>query len=129
MAHVSDLDALAIRRRLRKHDPGWNVPEPWWGGAGWSFTHTSGEQSCIVSCADYDGTDWVHASITGPGAVPDYYTLKVLHRAVWGDNGWSYQVFTPTEEHINIHEHALHLWGRLDGKPVLPDFTRGTNSI
>jgi hypothetical protein len=33
-------------------------------------------------------------------------------------------VFAPPSEHVNIHDHALHLWGRLDGARVLPDFGR-----
>ena len=36
--------------------------------------------------------------------------------------GWAYQVFAPPWAHINIHPNALHLWGRLDGANVLPDF-------
>jgi hypothetical protein len=47
---------------------------------------------------------------------------------VFGDR-WAYQVFAPPADHINLHNFALHLWGRLDGKPVLPDFTFGTGSI
>jgi hypothetical protein len=37
-------------------------------------------------------------------------------------HGWSYQVFAPPSQHVNIHEHALHLWGRVDGTNVLPSF-------
>jgi hypothetical protein len=60
--------------------------------------------------------------------VPDYADLKLLHTAVFAD-GWAYQVFAPPVKHVNIHEHVLHLFGRLDGSPVLPDFTCGTGSI
>jgi hypothetical protein len=38
-------------------------------------------------------------------------------------------VFAPPTDHVNIHEYALHLFGRLDGTPALPDFTAGSGSI
>jgi hypothetical protein len=31
-------------------------------------------------------------------------------------------MFAPPAEHVNIHERALHLWGRVDGSPVMPNF-------
>lgn len=123
----SNLDALAIRRGLLKLDRYWGEPEPF-GPDGWRYVNRSARRSCIVSCAEYDGHEWVHASMTANGAVPSYGDLVALHRAVWGD-GWAYHVFAPPADHINIHEHCLHLFGRLDGAPVLPDFTRGLGSI
>jgi hypothetical protein len=63
-----------------------------------------------------------------PDLMPDYGDLELMHRAVFGD-GWAYQVFTSPADHINIHEYCLHLLGRLDGAPALPDFTYGTGTI
>lgn len=91
------------------------------------FDHTDGGR-VIVTCAAADGHDWVHASIAHPAQTPDYHDLKLLHRAVFG-TGWAYQVFAPPAQHVNIAEHALHLFGRLDGRPVLPDFTYGSGMI
>jgi len=83
----------------------------------------------VLSCAPVDdGNDWVHASIASTDQLPTYADLKLLHHAVFGD-GWAYQVFAPPDDHVNIHEYALHIFGRLDGKPALPDFTNGTGSI
>ena len=53
--------------------------------------------------------------------------MKVLERgfgAGWEvfAPGFAYQVFAPPTRHVNIHEHALHLWGRVDGKSITPDF-------
>ena len=50
--------------------------------------------------------------------------LADLHAAVFGA-GYAYQVFAPPSEHVNIHEFALHLWGRLDGRSALPEFGAG----
>ena len=66
-----------------------------------------------------------------------------LGREIWaapityGPDGWVFQNFdgkgsivlscAPVD--VDIHEYALHIFGRLDGKPALPDFTNGTGSI
>jgi hypothetical protein len=85
--------------------------------------------SVIVTQADHDGVDWLHASIAWQDRDPNYAELAALHAGVFGRRRWAYQVFAPTTEHVNIHEHALHLFGRVDGAPALPDFTHGTRSI
>jgi len=82
--------------------------------------------SIIISVAPWlqDGvaTNWVHASISRSAVMPSYEDLVRLKASVWGPDGEAYQVFAPVREHVNIHEHALHLWGRADGKGVLPRF-------
>jgi hypothetical protein len=119
------LDALKIRRLLGRGN--WTAPIPF-GPDGWAFQHLDGHGSLIVTAAEHDGDDWVHASVAWSGHMPTYADLKMLHTAVFGD-GFAYQVFAPPSDHVNIHEYALHLFGRLDGKPALPDFTDGTGSI
>ncbi len=117
---------LELRRRLGRGD--WATPVPF-GPDGWKIVHLGGNSSVIVTCADQDdGLDWIHASIAHTDRMPTYADLKLLHAAVFGD-GWAYQVFAPPSDHVNIHEYALHLWGRADGKPALPDFTRGMGSV
>jgi len=119
------LDPLEIRRRLGRDR--WSAPRPF-GADGW-YLHTPDHRgSLLVSCADTDGNDWVHASVAWTDHMPTYEDLKMLHSAVFGE-GWAYQVFAPSDEHVNLHEFALHLFGRLDGKPALPDFTFGSGSI
>lgn len=98
------------------------------GPDGWRFDNLNGRSSVIVTVADAEGDDWIHASIAHRDHMPSYSDLKLLHAAVFG-NRWAYQVFAPPDEHVNIHSFALHLWGRLDGAPVLPDFTNGLGSI
>lgn len=120
-----NLDALAVRRRLDRAV--WSAPRAF-GPDGWGFTNLGGDGHIIVTCADYAGVDWVHASMSRKGRVPDYADLKLLHAAVFA-GGWAYQVFAPPADHVNIHEHVLHLFGKSDGSMVLPDFTGGTGSI
>jgi hypothetical protein len=36
---------------------------------------------------------------------------------------YAYAVFPPADRYVNIHPHCLHLWARLDGSAVLPEFS------
>lgn len=121
---MTTLDPLRIRRVLGRED--WRVPSPF-GPDGWRLDHRL-HGSVIVTNAPHGEHEWVHASIAWPDHMPTYDDLKQLHRAVFGD-GWAYQVFAPPSDHVNIHAYALHLFGRLDGAPALPDFTDGMGSI
>jgi hypothetical protein len=91
-------------------------------GSGQVVGSTLGCTSCRGSGKRPLFQEWVHASMNRVERMPDYDDLVKLHRSVWGRNGWSYQYFVPESKHVNLKAHALHLWGRLDGQPVLPDF-------
>jgi len=79
--------------------------------------------SVVISQADNDdGIEWLHASLAYSDRDPSYTELMMLHRGVFGRKRWSYQVFAPEGDHVSIHDHALHLWGRADGVAVLPNF-------
>ena len=116
------IDALRLRAVMGKDY--WMAPRPY-GPDGWHMRSIDliERASVVVTAADHDdGAWWVHASIARE-SMPTYEDLKRLHRAAYGD-GWAMQVFVPSDEHVDIHEFALHLWGRLDGKrpACLPDF-------
>lgn len=117
------LDALAIRRSLGRHE--WGVPQEF-GPDGWRLDRIDGGARVIVTLGPADPaddqTDWIHASVSRRDRAPDYEDLTALHAAVWGRDGWSYQVFAPAADHVNIHPYALHLWGLPDGRPLLPNF-------
>lgn len=115
------LQPLEIRRKLGKRF--WGVPLPC-GPNSWMFLSVLGKiKGCIIISADIeeDGVAYIHASISRP-QMPTYEDLKMLHETIFP--GFAYQVFAPSESHVNIHERALHLWGRVDGKPWMPDFGR-----
>ena len=114
------LDGLDIRKRLGRDE--WGIPAPF-GPDGWAYVAKLPHWGqVIITCWDHtDGLDYVHASISRPDTIPTYEDLKLLHAAVW-PTGYAYQLFVPPSEHVNIHEHALHLWGRLDGASLLPAF-------
>lgn len=123
---ATSMDALKVRGRLGRKE--WQPPIPY-GPDGWRFLRFDQTAEILVSCADHgDGIEWLHASIARL-SMPDYEDLTLLHRAVWGDTGYAYQLFVPVASHVNINEHVLHLWGRLDGAPVMPDFGAVLGSI
>jgi hypothetical protein len=123
---VSSVDGLRLRRVLGRDT--YHPPTPF-GPDGWQLVRRDHLGAVIVTVADHpDGVEWVHASISRRDEDPSYADLKTLHRAAFGE-GWAYQVFAPPAEHVNIHEHVLHLFGRLDGAAVLPDMTCGSGSF
>lgn len=117
------VNILNVRRTLSRDL--WEPPQPH-GPDGWMLVSKPGlpHRSIVVTCADHEGVDWIHASIACLDRLPNYLEMCELHRAVWGATGYSYEVHAPLAQHVNIHENALHLWGRADGKPVLPEFGR-----
>jgi hypothetical protein len=130
----TSLDALAIRSRLGRND--WWAPQPF-GIDGWRFLHkerthdgvdSAARLEIIVTVSDHiDGNEWIHASVATPAApMPTYDDLVSMHRAVFNN---AYQQFVPVSSHVNIHPYALHLWGRLDGTPAMPDFGSLLGSI
>lgn len=129
---TTSIDILGIRRRLDPHV--WAVAREF-GPDGWALdlrpeiaSRAGSNARIIITSApnpddDFTESDlmWIHASMSRSDQVPTYADIKRLHQAVWPD-GWAYQVFAPETEHVNIHEFALHLWGRPDGRKELPNF-------
>ena len=115
------IDIKLIRQRLGSP---WGKPHPL-GCDAWIID--AHEMRIIVSIDEDSepGTDWIHASIAHREhyRMPSYSEMKQMHQAVFG-GGYAYQVFTAPDDHININNRVLHLWGRYDGKPALPDFGR-----
>jgi len=112
------VNGLRLRKTLGRAT--WLVPSRF-GPDGWIMDSRDSQSRVIVTADGFDETEWVHASISHRDRMPTYDDMALLHEATFGD-GWAYQVFAPPAHHINIHEHALHLWGRADGEPVLPNF-------
>ena len=118
-----NIDARRMRQVLGRDR--WLPPSPF-GHDGWRIDRRDRTGRVIVSLVMYTdrdgiGHDWLHASMSYVDRLPEYADLKRLHQAVFADRP-AYQVFVPAAEHYNHHEFCLHLWGRADGTPMLPDF-------
>ncbi len=117
-----DVDVPGVRRHLeRTLGGGWRQPLPF-GPAGFTLYYRRMRLGVIVTQAAYDDVEWIHASIAHDDRDPSYAELVALHQAVFGPDRFAFQVFAPRSVHVNIHAHALHLWGRADGQTVLPPF-------
>jgi hypothetical protein len=122
---VTALDLAAVHAALGLNR--WRKPRPF-GPTGLVIDTVSdsqhGRARIIITDGPHDDpeVDWRHASISRPRRNPDYDDLVLLKAAAWGDDGYAYQVFPARSEHVNIHEHALHLWGTPDGARLLPAF-------
>lgn len=119
---AATIDGLKLRAVLGRKE--WDVPTPF-GPDGWFIMRADRRAGVIVTAFEWEGEEWIHASIAHHDkTVPTYEELVLLRKAVFGA-GYAYQVFAPPSEHINIHEYTLHLWGRADGAAVLPEFGAG----
>lgn len=121
--------AVSIERCLKVWNNARYKTEQWYpfGPRGFRFKLKSldfGWGSIIVSQDDHENFEWIHASLAWGEDDPTYAELKLLHESVFTKHRFAYQVFAAASEHISIHDHALHLWGRADGKNELPDFGR-----
>jgi hypothetical protein len=122
-------DHLDVAGMHRRFGAAWTAAQPW-GDDAWFFFGPGGKKVIVSYDPDSEpGVEWIHASVSYDTKgqpftrYPSYSDLKELHRGVF-DTGCAYQVFVPAEKHINITGNVLHLWGRLDGAPVLPNFGR-----
>lgn len=116
----TSLHPLEARSILGRRE--WSPPQRF-GPDGWRFDRPDGDARIIATVAEHpdDPREWLHASISHPDRLPTYEELVLLHRAFFR-GGWAYQVFAPAASHVDLHPFALHLWGLLDGSPVLPNF-------
>lgn len=120
-----DVDIPAMARCLRSLAPSVGQPERAGPSAVCVRLYNSKRVCCgsvLASQADWDGVEWIHASIARENHMPVYTDLACLHEAVFGPDRYAFQVFAPRSAHVNIHAHALHLWGRADGVSPLPEF-------
>lgn len=134
---ATSLNALVIRKRLGRNT--WKTPTAQ-GPDGWrfqEFVDGAMTREIIATVASHDRVEWIHASVVrltdgvvGDETMPTYEDLTEMHHAVFhGGQGYAYQMFVPPSSHVSIRNNALHLWGRLDGRPVMPDFGAALGSI
>lgn len=115
---ITTVDPLKIRKALSRIT--WGAPAQF-GPDGWMFDNNLENGRIIVTASTFDDdTEYLHASMAFKERVPTYEELAMMHRAIFP--GYAYQVFAPAGDHVNIHANALHLWGRVDGKPSMPEF-------
>lgn len=68
------------------------------------------------------GIDWWHLSVSRTTRLPTWDELVQAKECFLGVNARAMQIIPPRSEYVNIDPHVLHLFARIDGKRVLPDF-------
>jgi hypothetical protein len=64
---------------------------------------------------DEGGGAWYHVSVAGTGKrLPTWSQLTDV-KGVWFGDVLVVQILPTRAEYVNVHEHCLHLWHRLDG--------------
>lgn len=75
-----------------------------------------------------DGKMWLHVSFSRKDRLPTYAEMCDVKKIFIGEDKTAYQVFPPSDRHVNIHGHCLHLWHCLDGDP-LPEFSEELDGV
>lgn len=73
---------------------------------------------CIAS----NGGGWDHVSVSwktpGGDRTPRWVHMSLVHRLFFKEGEAALQLHVPPQDHINYHEHTLHLWRPRRGKPI-----------
>lgn len=64
---------------------------------------------------------WIHVSFSRRNRTPTYEDMTLIRKAFFPKDRVVAQVFPPTDEHVNVHQHCLHLWCRIDVDRWIPD--------
>lgn len=67
-----------------------------------------------------DGRQWVHASISKKGQLPNWQELKTVKSIFFGPDRLVMQIFPPEAEYVNVMPTCLHLWHCLDVPDDVP---------
>jgi len=109
---------------------GWEVIQRW--GDGYAVRQKNGGIRVIVDCeTKEDGREWLHVSASRAKWTPTHEDMTLVKRDFIGASRYAYSVWAPSENHVNIHAHCLHLWAMMDSQDgkVLPEFSAVINGI
>lgn len=56
------------------------------------------------------GCGWDHVSVSLPNRCPNWLEMEHVKRLFFRDDEAAMQLHVPPSEHINHHQHCLHIW-------------------
>lgn len=80
------------------------------GPDGGRWAMTSGVDGGILRVIASIGLGWDHVSVSRADRTPTWDEMEQVKRAFFRDMETAYQLHVPPVQHINRHEHCLHLW-------------------
>lgn len=57
-----------------------------------------------------DGTPWEHVSVSTEHRCPRWEEMEFVRHLFWSEDETVIQFHVPAADHVNIHDHVLHLW-------------------
>ena len=66
------------------------------------------------------GEGWDHVSVSGKNRTPNWGEMAMIHRIFFLPEEIALQYMVPSDKHINVHPHVLHLWRPWDTEIKLP---------
>lgn len=57
-----------------------------------------------------NGMGWDHVSVSHRHRIPKWDEMSFVHRLFFKANETAMQLHVPLTQHINVHDHCLHLW-------------------
>lgn len=100
----------------------WEIIQPW--GDGFALREKDGGLRVIIDCeVKSDGFDWIHISVSRKSWTPTHEDMVKVKQDFLGIDCYAYSIWPPEDMYVNIHSHCLHLWSRLDGSRILPEFS------
>ena len=57
-----------------------------------------------------EGCGWDHVSVSLPHRTPTWAEMETVRALFFRDDETVMQLSVPRDEHVNIHDHTLHLW-------------------
>lgn len=73
------------------------------------------QASLLVIASARDG--WDHVSVSRADRIPTWAEMEQVKRLFFRDDECAMQLHVPVAEHVNNHNHCLHLWRPL-GQPI-----------
>ena len=79
-----------------------------------------------LRCQISNGAGWEHVSVSRASRCPSYDDMCWIVRTFWPADATVMQLHVPAADHINLHEHCLHLWRPIEQPiPRPPNWTVG----
>jgi hypothetical protein len=70
---------------------------------------------CVIAAV---GMGWDHVSVSRPNRCPNWPEMSYVNRAFFLEDEVAMELHVAESEHINVHEHCLHLWRPIDGRVI-----------
>lgn len=75
----------------------------------------------IISSGTGEGSmGWEHVSVSLPDRCPTWEEMDWVRRQFWEDDEVVMQLHVAVSDHVNVHNHCLHLWRPLEAEIPLP---------